>query len=382
MKENTADIQMRTEEYGKTGEKVGRLGFGVLRLPSTVVNGKIVYDTETSVEVIRYAIDSGIKYFDTAPAYCNKLSEGILGKAIKGKRADLYISTKFDTGNGALMPQLEKSLQDLGTDYIDFYHFWSMQLDYFLEKGLAKGGPLDQMVALKKQGIIKHIAFSSHDTPENIIEIIKHGKGAFEAMLCQYNLLDRRNEQVIAYAKQNGIAVSVMGPMGGGRLGTPTELMEVLPTGASTASAETALRFVFSNPNVDIALSGMNTFKMIDENVMSAKDNRPLSHEEILHIEKVVEEKKALSNLYCTACNYCMPCPAGLNIPEIFKIFNYKQVYGMHEYAHNQYVRIGIDENLEFKNAASCSGCRLCEEKCPQKLNISLEMKKIHEDLS
>lgn len=382
MKKEKDLIHPHTIEYGNTGEKITRLGFGVLRLPSTIRNGKILYDVERSIDVIRYAIDAGINYFDTAPAYCNKLSESILGKAIKGKRDNLYISTKFDTKNGDLMPQLEKSLKDLGTDHIDFYHFWSMQLDYFLEKGLAKGGPLEQMLELKRQGVIKHIAFSSHDTPENIIAIMKHGKGAFEAMLCQYNFLDRRNEQAIAYAKQNGIAVSLMGPMGGGRLGTPTELMDLLPTGASAASAETALRFVFSNANVDIALSGMNTFEMIDENLKIANNLTPLSQEEIDHIEKVVTEKKKLSDLYCTACNYCMPCPAGINIPEVFKIYNYKQIYGMDEYARRQYSLIGIDEEMDYKNASACIHCKLCEKKCPQKLNIAAEMEKVHNALS
>lgn len=365
-----------------TKDKISRLGFGVLRLPSELIGGKIVYNEEKSIEVMKYAIGAGINYFDTAPAYCNKLSESLLGKAIQGKRDQLYISTKFDTKNGALMPQLEKSLQDIGTDYIDFYHFWSMDLKYFLDEGLAKGGTLDQMLSLKSQGVINHIAFSSHDTPENIIKIMKHGKGAFDAMLCQYNLLDRRNELAMAYAHQNDIAVLVMGPMGGGRLGTPTELMDMLPTGASTASAETALRFVYSNPNVDIALSGMNTFDMIDENVMTANNDTRLSAQEIVHIKNVVAEKQKLSDLYCTACNYCMPCPAGLNIPEIFKIYNYKQVYGMDAYAKRQYALIGIDDNLEFSNAAACLDCKLCEEKCPQKLKISEEMKKVHAALA
>ncbi|NCB41906.1 MAG: aldo/keto reductase [Clostridia bacterium] len=382
MKEERASRHLYTVPYGKSREKIVRLGFGVLRLPSSLINGKIVYDIDKSIAVIRHAIDAGINYFDTAPAYCNKLSESILGKAIKGNRSKLYISTKFDTENGDLMPQLEKSLKDLGTDYIDYYHFWSMDLKYFLEKGLSKGGPMDQMLELKRQGVIKHIAFSSHDTPENIIEIMKHANGAFEAMLCQYNLLDRRNEPAIAYAAQNGIAVSLMGPMGGGRLGAPTELMEFLPTGASTASAETALRFVFSNPHVDIALSGMNTFEMIDQNLAIANDDTPLSREELQHIENVVAEKRKLSELYCTACNYCMPCPAGINIPGIFKIYNYKQVYGMNAYAHRQYALIGIDENLDFNNAAYCLDCKLCEKKCPQKLEISSEMKRVHQSLT
>lgn len=373
---------MNYVDYGATGEKVSRLGFGVLRLPSRLKNGEVVYDEEKSIQVIRHAIDVGINYFDTAPAYCGRLSESILGKAIKGRRDSLFISTKFDTDNGELLPQLEKSLKELGSDHIDFYHFWGLKLNYFLETGLKKGGPLDQMLELKRQGVLKHLAFSSHDTPENIIEIIRLSDGCFAGMLCQYNLLDRKNEPAMAYAKAQGMGVSLMGPMGGGRLGTPTELMEILPTGTSTASAETALRFVFSNPNVDIALSGMNSFQMIDENIKTADNLTPLSAEELAHIDQVVAEKKKLSDLYCTACNYCMPCPAGLNIPEIFRIYNHHRVYGITEYARKQYALIGIDQYMQFKNAEECIECGLCEEKCPQQLKIREELKKAHATLS
>ena len=372
---------MKQVVYGKTGKSITRLGFGVLRLPSEIRGKQIVYDEEKSVEVIRHAIDAGINYFDTAPSYCNQRSQPILGEAIRGRRGQLLLSTKFDTADPDLQGQFERSLKELDTDHIDFYHFWSMQLDYFKEQGLAPGGPLDQMTALKEQGLIGHIAFSSHDTPENIMEIIRLGEGRFEALLCQYNLLDRRNEKVMAYAKSLGMGVSVMGPMGGGRLGSPSELMDVLPGGASTASAETALRFVFSNPNVDIALSGMNTLEMIDENILAANDPRPLSEEEQRHIQAVVEEKKKLTDLYCTACNYCMPCPAGINIPEVFKIYNYHRVYGITEYARRQYAMIGADSDMDFQNAGACVGCGLCEKHCPQKLSNRAELHKAHEAL-
>lgn len=372
---------MKQVLYGKTGKSITRLGFGVLRLPSEIRGREIVYDEEKSVDVMRHAIDSGINYFDTAPSYCGKRSQSILGKAIRGRRDQIYLSTKFDTADPDLQGQFENSLKELGTDHIDFYHFWSMQLDYFADKGLAKGGPMDQMTKLKEQGLIGHIAFSSHDTPENIMEIIRRGEGRFEALLCQYNLLDRRNEDVMAYAKSLGMGVSVMGPMGGGRLGLPAELMDVLPDGTSTASAETALRFVFSNPNVDIALSGMNTRAMIDENSLIAEDPRPLSEEERRRILAIVEEKKKLSDLYCTACNYCMPCPGGLNIPEIFKIYNYQRVYGITEYARRQYGMIGTGGDYDYENASACTGCGLCEAQCPQKLNIRQELAKAHEIL-
>ncbi|MFA7502773.1 MAG: aldo/keto reductase [Anaerovoracaceae bacterium] len=373
---------MKQVEYGKTGKKISRLGFGVLRLPYEVRENRIVYDEESSIDVIRYAIDAGINYFDTAPSYCGKRSQLILGEAIRGRRDEIYLSTKFDTADPDLEAQFENSLKELGTDHIDFYHFWSMDLSYFADKGLAKNGPLDRMTKLKEQGLIGHIAFSSHDTPENMIEMIRLAEGRFEALLCQYNLLDRRNEPVMAYAKSLGMGVSLMGPMGGGRLGTPTELMDVLPGGASVASAETALRFVFSNPNVDIALSGMNTTCMVDENIRTANDPAPLSREERERIQAVADEKKKLSDLYCTACNYCMPCPAGINIPEIFKMYNYHRVYGITDYARAQYGMIGTGGDKDFQNASACVDCGLCEAQCPQKLAIRDELKNTHEALA
>jgi len=373
---------MKQISYGNTGKMISRLGFGVLRLPYDIKGGRIVYDEEKSVDVIRYAIDAGINYFDTAPSYCNKRSESILGEAIKGRRDRLYLSTKFDTAGPDLEAQFENSLAALGTDHIDFYHFWSMDLAYFADKGIAKGGPLDRMTKLKEQGVIGHIAFSSHDTPENMIEIIRLAEGRFEAILCQYNLLDRRNESAMAFAKSRGMGVSLMGPMGGGRLGRPAELMDVLPTGASVASAETALRFVFSNPNVDIALSGMNTFAMIDENIAAANDPAPLSRNEQARILAIVEEKKKLSDLYCTACNYCMPCPAGINIPDIFRMYNYHRVYGLTEYARQQYATIDTGGDMDYRDATACLDCGLCEQQCPQKLRIRDELRKAHDVLA
>lgn len=230
--------------------------------------------------------------------------------------------------------------------------------------------------------MIKHISFSFHDKPENMIEIIKRGNGVFESVLCQYNLLDRSNEAAMAFAHGQGLGTVIMGPVGGGRLGAPSEIIKSLMPGKVESSAEVALRFVMNNPNVDIALSGMGNMAMIEENAAIASNMEPLTMEEEKRIETMMEENKRLAELYCTGCNYCMPCPKNINIPEIFKIMNYHRVYGLTDYAKGQYGQIGKSEWMKFENAAACIDCGACEKKCPQHLKIREQLKQTHETLA
>jgi predicted aldo/keto reductase-like oxidoreductase len=246
---------------------------------------------------------------------------------------------------------------------------------------MAPDGPVDRALRLKEQGLIRHISFSFHDIPGNMSRIIREGKGIFETVLCQYNLLDQKLADDIAFAKEQGLGVAIMGPVGGGRLGAPTRAIQALLPGKVTSSAELALRFVLTNPNVSIALSGMGSTQMVDENAAVADKLAPLNGEELTHINEMVTENARLADLYCTGCNYCMPCPQGLNIPEIFKLMNYHRVYQITDYAREQYALIGKVDYMDFKNAAACIGCKACEKKCPQKLAICEQLRQTHEAL-
>jgi predicted aldo/keto reductase-like oxidoreductase len=375
---------MQYGKFGNTGITVSRLGFGAMRLPSFEKDGKTIFDEEKSIAMIRRAYELGINYFDTAPTYCDSMSEPITGKAIKPFRNKIYLSTKNPIENASgddYDKRLENSLKQLDTDYIDFYHFWGINLDSYINNICAPDGPLARVKKWKEQGVVRHISFSFHDKPENMIEIIKRGAGIFESVLCQYNMLDRSNEAGIEYAHKQGLGVVVMGPVGGGRLGAPSPVIAKLLPGKMQSSAESALRFVFTNPTVDIALSGMGSIEMLEENAATASNTAPLSAEEQDHLATATRENERLAGLYCTGCKYCMPCPQGVNIPEIFTLMNYHRVYQITDYARDNYAQIGKPWR-NYKNAEACIECGICEEKCPQKLPIRAQLKETHKTLA
>jgi predicted aldo/keto reductase-like oxidoreductase len=215
--------------FGNTGYKVSALGFGAMRLPMIEVKGEQVVDEDKAVPLMRRAIELGVNYIDSAPYYCEKHSEAAVGKAIKGFRDKVYISTKNPIENNSgddWMKRLENSLQKMDVDYIDFYHFWGIKLESFKSWQGLEYGPIEAARKAKEQGLIKHISFSFHDDAKNMPEIID--SGLFESVLLQYNLLDRSNEDNIIYARSKGLGVVVMGPIGGGRLGAPSQVIQGL----------------------------------------------------------------------------------------------------------------------------------------------------------
>ncbi|MCL2083748.1 MAG: aldo/keto reductase [Oscillospiraceae bacterium] len=372
---------MRYTNFGKS--QISRLGFGVMRLPTVTEGGVTRIDEEESIRILRRAMELGVNYFDTAPYYCDKMSENVLGKAVKGRRGEVFISTKnpIETNSGDdYERRLETSLKKLDTDYIDFYHFWGISLETFINSIDIPDGPMARAKRLKEQGVIRHISFSFHDAPGNLSEIIKRADGALETVLCQYNLMDRSLEQDIAFAKEQGLDVAAMGPVGGGRLGQPSKaILDLLP--GLSSSAEAALRFVFNNPNVDMALSGMGSIEMLEENAALASNIAPLTDAELKRVETMMEQNKNLAGLYCTGCKYCLPCPQNVNIPEVFTLMNYHRVYGITDYARGEYKQIGKVNWRNYQNAAACVDCGLCEPKCPQKIQIRKQLKQTHEVL-
>jgi len=375
--------KMIYKDFGNTGKKVSALGFGAMRLPMKETDGKRIIDDDLAIPLMQKAFEAGVNYIDTAPIYCDKLSEEAVGKALKGWRDRVFLSTKNpikDIDGGNWMKRLEQSLEKLDTDYIDFYHFWGINLKGFQSWQGLDFGPLEAAQKAKEQGLIKHISFSYHDAAENFKPIVD--SGFFESTLVQYNLLDRSNEENIAYAKSKGLGVVVMGPVGGGRLGAPNEKIQgLLKNRLSTA--ETALRFVHANVNIDITLSGMGNLKMLNENVEIASGTEHLTEEEIKRINIMMEENKNLAKLYCTGCNYCKPCPAGIDIAFLFEIMNRYRVYDLKDHARNVYNEVINGRNWnKSADASKCTACGQCEEKCPQKLPVINQLKETHATLA
>lgn len=370
---------MKYKIFGQTGIELSALGFGAMRLP--MADDRV--DDEKAVPMIQKAFSMGVNYVDTAPYYCNSDSERAVGLALKGWRDKVYLSTKNpvkDADGAKWRTMLEKSLKKLDTEYIDFYHLWGITLDNFRAMDVS-GGPIEEAGKALNEGLIKHLCFSFHDDPKNMLPIID--SGYFTSVLCQYNLLDRSNEESIAYAKEKGLGVIIMGPVGGGRLGAPSDVVKNLIHGEIKSSAEMALRFVLANPNVNIALSGMGNEKMLAENVKIASIGGQLSEAELAQVKAMLDENKRLMDLYCTGCNYCMPCPKGINIPHLFRLMNYHRVYHLTDYAKAEYAKTKVPlaerkekwEQQQGLDASHCVACGACEKKCPQKLEIIQQLK-------
>ena len=373
---------MRYRPFGNTGASVSALGFGAMRLPMTPDGEHI--DEDQAIPVIQRALELGVNYFDTAPYYCKSESEIVLGKAVKGWRERIYLSTKNpleDATAGTFRRFLETSLRKMDVEYVDFYHMWGISWAKYTERGVdAPGGPLDEARKAKEEGLIRHISFSFHDKPEILERFIETGH--FASMTVQYNLLDRANENAILLAASRGMGVVIMGPVAGGRLGeTSPEIRKLLPEGVS-GSPELALRFVLSHPGVHVALSGMGTIQMVEENAATANREDPLSAQERESIARAMDQYRALADLYCTGCGYCMPCPNEVNIPENFKYMNYYRVYGIEQYAREAYARLGKPDSWpKGLKADACIQCGECEPKCPQHIPIIEQLEEVAKTL-
>jgi predicted aldo/keto reductase-like oxidoreductase len=368
---------MQYRKFGNLGHRISALGFGAMRLP---MKGENV-DEEASIAIIHRAFELGVNYIDTAEPYCSGQSEIVVGKALKGWRDKVWLSTKnwkSDQPAGPWREMLDNQLRKLDVDYLDVYHMHGISWELF-DKYISRSGmALEAAQKAKDEGLIRHISFSFHDTPEALCKIID--AGCFESVTLQYNLLDRANEPGIARAHEKGMGVVVMGPVGGGRLGAPSPEVQALLPGGSKSSAEVALRFVLANPGVSCAISGMSSLAMVEENCATAAREAPLSAEEKAAIEAQLEEKKRLADLYCTGCNYCMPCPNGVNIPGNFYAMNMLRVYGLKGHARWLYRQFGADKENNLP-ASACVECGECEPKCPQRIPIIAQLKETHRAL-
>jgi predicted aldo/keto reductase-like oxidoreductase len=378
---------MQYRNLGKIS-KTSALGFGCMRLPVVEQGGKI--NRDEAIKLLRKGIDNGITYMDTAWTYHRGESEVVLGLALKdGYREKVTLVTKCPVGRAEFTKSehfdehLEEQLGRLKEEYLDVYLFHALNKKSYEEKVLGLN-LIERAMEAKKAGKFKHLGFSFHDTPEVLKEIIDSGH--FELMLVQYNIVDQVNHEMINYAGEKGLAVAIMGPVGGGRLAGEhlTEEMKKWLTPGRSNFADLAFKFVLSNPNVSVALSGMGTEEMLDDNlrITSRDDYDKISEAEKESIENIAARFKELCDNICTQCKYCQPCPNEVNISLIFAELQRYQIYGDRESAKRYYSMIGKVPWAPGKDATACVECGECLEKCPQNIEIIEQLKKAHEILS
>jgi predicted aldo/keto reductase-like oxidoreductase len=368
-------------ELGRTGLKVSQLGFGAMRLPMVGQDKGARVDRELAIPMIHRAFAGGVNYIDTATMYCNDDSQRAVGEALKGWRDKVVVSTKnpyYGQDEKQWWTHLEQSLERLDVDCIDIYNHHGVNGKDYDEAVRPRVGKW--MLKAKDQGLVKHVCCSFHDNNDALLRIIDDGYA--ESITLQYNMLDRQLAQGIAHARQKNVGVVVMGPVGGGRLGERSEVLAGLIPGVARVP-ELALRFVLANQDVTMALSGMSTMQQVEENLAIASDSVSLSAADRGAIEQHLERLKSMANLYCTGCGYCMPCEAAeVDIPGIFEKFNRARVYGLWDHARNAYAQIGKTPWNKGKPADACVQCGVCEEKCPQHIEIRKQLADAHAALS
>jgi len=368
---------MQYVELGNTGYRVSRLGFGAMRLPMVDIGGHSYVDVERAVAALHRAFELGVNYVDSGFMYREGESELVVGEALETwpRRDEIIVTTKctkFRMSNpGDLRRMLEHQLWKLRRDSLDFYLFHGIGWDNWQEID-AKTGWVKDMMQAREEGLVKHVGFSFHDKPENLIRLVD--EGIFELVTCQYNYLDRVNEEAITYASDKGLGVVIMGPVGGGRLSVIPKGVQDLEDLGSQGAAALALRFVLSHPGVDLAISGMDSVEMVEQNA-AAVEKGPLNAEEVRTLNAMMARNKELADLYCTGCQYCLPCPNQVNIPRCFELYNYYKVYGLEEYAVEQYRRLVANGN----DAAVCVECETCLDRCPQQIDIPRQLKEVAE---
>ena len=352
---------MQYTKLGKTGLEVSRLGFGCMRLP---MKSDKEIDRDLAIPILHRAVDLGVTYFDTAVGYCAGDSQRVVGEAMESIRDKVILSTKnhhYDkTDKDGWWKNLNDSLERLRTDHIDVYNLHGMNFERYEAAVAGDDGLYKELLKAKEQGMIRHICHSFHGSAESLKKCVE--TGLFESVTVQYNLLDQSLEEGMIHAAENGMGVVIMGPVGGGRLGFPTGKASEI-AGEVKSTPELALRFVLSNEHVNVALSGMSTMQQLEENVETVSNLGELTATDHERIEAAVEERKKLAGLYCTGCNYCMPCPDGVDIPTNFEILNLDRVFGLTDHAKSRYATLG-------GKAALCRQCGKCVELCPQELDI------------
>jgi predicted aldo/keto reductase-like oxidoreductase len=369
---------MQYKEIGKTGKKASILGMGTMRLPEVYKGDQKVIDEEKAIAMIRHCIDEGINYVDTAYGYHNGQSEFLVGKALQdGYREKTYIATKSPVW---LIKEaddfdrlLDEQLSRLQTDHIDFYLLHALNRDRF-ENVVLKFNLIEKMEKAKEDGRIGHIGFSFHDDLDTFKTIVDSTDN-WDFCQIQFNYIDTYYQagiEGLRYAAGKGLGVIIMEPLLGGKLANPPQaVMEVL--GSEKSPVRWALDFVWGNPEVSLLLSGMSTMDQVKENLIFADNTKigGLTEEDYEFYAKAKKAHDDLALVPCTKCEYCLPCPSGLNIPRIFSAYN-AIAYENKEIASRMYSEIDT-------NASDCIECRQCEGVCPQHIEISQVMKEIEE---
>ncbi len=322
---------------GRTGMKVSRLGFGGIPIQRI--------DAEGTKALMHRLLEAGVNYIDTARGYT--VSEEYLGYALEGIREHFILATKGRaTTKEDMLADIEKSLHNLRTDYIDLYQFHNPS-PAALEQILAPGGAMEGMLEAKAAGKIRHIGVTTHsvDLFARFVEM-----DWVETIMFPYNIVENQAEELIAKCAEKGIGFICMKPLAGGAI----------------EDGRLALRYVAANDHITEIIPGMAAPEELEQNIAAMNDTTPLTEAEKAAMQQV---KDSLGTQFCRRCNYCAPCTVGIGIPSVFLFEGYLARYGLEGWARERYATLA-------HTASECIECGACETRCPYHLPIRRMMKR------
>ena len=327
---------MQYRILGKTGLKISRMGFGGIPIQRI--------DAVGTKALIRYLMEQGINYIDTARGYT--VSEEYLGEALEGIRDRFVLATKsMARTRDAMAADIDTSLKNLRTDYIDLYQIHNAS-PADLETVTAPGGALEALYEAREQGKIGHIGLTAHSAETFRLALECDW---VETIMFPYNIVENQGAELIRACGEKNIGFIDMKPLAGGAI----------------EDAALALRYVCANDAVTVTIPGMAELHEAEQNIAAVSNTAPLTEQEHAAIAEV---RRALGTNFCRRCNYCAPCTVGISIPSVFLFEGYLSRYGLEGWAHQRYATL--------KNTASeCIGCGVCEDRCPYNLPIREMMK-------
>ncbi len=356
--------------------KLSALGMGCMRLPCVGGDNNAI-DMEATAQMVAYAFEKGINYFDTAWGYHGGKSELAMGEVLsKYPRESFYLASKFpgyDLSNMDKVEEIfEKQLEKCRVDYFDFYMFHNVceaNIDAYLDPQYRI---YEYLMEQKKNGRIRHLGFSAHGNMDTMTRFLKAYGKDMEFCQLQINWLDwsfQNAKEKVELVKSYGIPVWVMEPVRGGSLAkvAPEYEGKLKALRPERGAVEWAFRFIQSLPEVVLTLSGMSNFEQLKENISIYETSEPLTAEERAALDYIAWAMTSKKTLPCTACRYCVDhCPQGLNIPWIIELYN------EHLYSGGGFIApMALGALPEDKLPSACLGCGACEAVCPQNIKIS-----------
>lgn len=410
--------KMEMRENPNTHDKVSLLGYGMMRLPivgggNPRENPDAEYDQEMINRQVDYALAHGVNYYDTSPAYCKGQSEKLTGIALHRHPREKYVvATKMsnfaDHSREASIAMFENSLKELQVDYIDYYLLHSIgggdDAEETFNERFMDNGILDWLVQQKKLGRIRNLGFSYHGDIsifDMLLQWMDEGRYHWDFVQIELNYLDwdyaneindRNTDASYLYAelRKRGIPAVIMEPLLGGRLANvPDNIVKKMKQRAPEQSvASWAFRYAGTPKGVLTVLSGMTYMEHLRENILTYSPLKPVSAEENHFLMEIAKDIYDLKTIPCNECNYCMPCPYGIDIPGVFTHYNkcIKEGHLIKDPTNNEYKQarraflIGYDRSVpKLRQADHCIGCGHCVSECPQRIDIPAQMRMVDE---